>query len=191
MVVIPIRSFRDAKTRLADVLSSSDRERLAEAMATRVVAAAHELAVHVVTEDETVARWAAGLGAHVIDPGVRGLNAAVAAAQEILRQQLDPAQRMIVAHADLPMAEDLRVVTGPGVAVAPDAARDGSNVLSLPVGAGFSFRYGPGSFAAHRIEAESRGLPFTVVSDGSLALDIDDPTDLAALADPPGSPGRR
>ena len=56
-------------------------------------------------------------------------------------------------------------------------------MLSLPVHAPFTFRYGPGSFAAHRVEAERRGLGFTVIHDPSLALDIDDPADLAALPD--------
>lgn len=182
-VVVPIRSFDDAKTRLAGILPPADRRRLAEAMAERVVRAAHEFPVHVVTDDTAVAAWARDLGAAVIAPGVRGLTPSVSAAREQLRTNLTAHHRIIIAHADLPVAEDLRVVTGDGVAIAPDRAGDGSNVLSLPVHAPFTFRYGPGSFAAHRVEAERRGLGFTVIHDPSLALDIDDPADLAALPD--------
>lgn len=189
VVVIPIRSFDDAKTRLAGVLSPADRRRLAEAMAERVVRAAHELPVHVVSDDASVARWAVSLGAAALSPEVAGLNASVTAAIATLRAELDAAQRIIVAHADLPIAADLRIVTGPGVAIAPDAAHDGSNVLSIPAHADFTFRYGPGSFRAHCDEAAARGLELTVVDDASLALDVDDPADLAALADAqsPGS----
>ena len=182
VVVIPIRSFDDAKTRLSGVLDAADRRRLAEAMAERVVRAARGLPVYVVTDDPEVAEWATALKAAVIAPGVRGLNASVSAAVQRLADELGPDHRVIIAHADLPLADDLRVVTGPGVAIAPDAARDGSNVLSLPIGVDFTFRYGPGSFEAHRTEAAERGLAVTVIEDDSLALDVDDPADLAALA---------
>ncbi|MEM9465386.1 MAG: 2-phospho-L-lactate guanylyltransferase [Actinomycetota bacterium] len=180
-VLIPIRSFDDAKTRLSGVLTPADRTRLAKAMAERVVHAAHGLPVHVVSDDPEVGRWATGVGADVIAPGVSGLNASVTAAVSTVASVADPPQRVIIAHADLPLAEDLRVVTGPGVAIAPDGPRDGSNVLSLPTGAAFTFHYGPGSFAAHRTEAAERGLDFTVVVEPGLALDVDEPADLIRL----------
>ena len=194
VVAIPIRSFDDAKTRLAGVLSAADRRRLAEAMAERVVRAAHDLPVFIISDDADVARWASRLGVDVVAPGVSGLNASVTAAVSLLAADLAHDARIIVAHADLPRADDLRVVTGAGVAIAPDAARDGSNVLSLPAGTEFTFRYGPGSFEAHRREAADRGLEVTVIDDESLALDVDDPADLAALAavdDPDPRPRRR
>lgn len=191
VVAIPIRSFDDAKTRLSGVLSAADRRRLAEAMAERVVRAAHDLPVFIISDDADVARWAKRLGAEIVAPGVSGLNASVSAAVDVLAADLPPDARIIVAHADLPRAEDLRVVTGDGIAIAPDAARDGSNVLSLPATAAFTFHYGSGSFEAHRREAAERGLTFTVVDDESLALDIDDPADLAALAADDESDRRR
>ena len=57
-VLIPLRSFDDAKTRLAGVLSPADRRRLAMAMAERVVRAARDLPVHVVSDDADVLRGA-------------------------------------------------------------------------------------------------------------------------------------
>lgn len=180
-VLIPIRSFDDAKTRLSGVLTPVDRTRLARAMAERVVHAAHELPVHVVSDDRDVARWAATVGAQILAPDVAGLNESVTAAYETIASSAAPPERVIIAHADLPLANDLRIVFGPGVAIAPDEPRDGSNVLSLPTGSPFTFRYGPGSFAAHRAEAEARGLAFTVINDPSLALDVDEPADLVRL----------
>lgn len=182
-VLIPIRSFDDAKTRLAGVLSAADRNRLARAMAERVVHAAHELPVHIVSDDTDVARWARGIGAQVLAPGVAGLNASVTAAADVVAASAEPPARLIIAHADLPLADDLRIVTGVGVAVAPDSARDGSNVLSVPTGSGFRFQYGPGSFAAHRDEAGRLGLAYTIIDDPSLALDVDEPGDLIQLDD--------
>ncbi len=180
-VLIPIRSFDDAKTRLSGVLSAADRTRLARAMAERVVHASRGLPVHVVSDDPEVARWASKMGAEVLAPGVRGLNESVTAAVAAIAAADDAPARVIIAHADLPLADDLRVVAGPGVAIAPDGPRDGSNVMSLPTGEPFTFHYGPGSFAAHCDEAERRGLTVTVIDDASLALDVDEPADLIRL----------
>lgn len=180
-VLIPIRSFDDAKTRLAGVLSPADRRRLAMAMAERVVRAARGLPVFVVSDDADVLRWADRLGAEGLAPGVKGLNESITAAVSQLASSAEPPARVIIAHADLPLADDLRVVTGPGLAIAPDSDRDGSNVMSLPIDAAFTFHYGPGSFTAHRDEAERCGLEFTIVDEPSLALDVDDPGDLVRL----------
>lgn len=180
-VVIPLRSFDDAKTRLAGVLSAADRRRLAMAMAERVLRAARSLPVYVVSDDPDVLRWAGRLGATGIAPDVAGLNESITVAVSQIAGAPEAPARVIIAHADLPLADDLAVVTGPGVAIAPDRERDGSNVLSLPTSADFTFHYGPASFAAHRAEAERRGLDFTVVDAPALALDIDDPADLARL----------
>ena len=48
-VVIPIRAFRSGKVRLADVLSTTERAELAETMADRVVAAAGNLPIVIVS----------------------------------------------------------------------------------------------------------------------------------------------
>ena len=66
---------------------------------------------------------------------------------------------MIVAHADLPLAADLAwLADTDGVTLVPDRHRDGTNVLCVPAGAGFTPAYGAGSFRAHRAEAARLGL---------------------------------
>ena len=183
VVLVPIRSFDDAKSRLADVLSADERRALARTMAATVVMAARDLPVKVVTDDSDVGGWARSVGATVLEPGVSGLNPSIALAFAEVRSELDPVTgRVIIAHADLPLAHDLRVVDGPGVAIAPDRHRDGSNVMSIPASADFEFAYGPGSFELHQREADRLGLGVTVIDDPALALDIDHPDDLAELA---------
>jgi 2-phospho-L-lactate guanylyltransferase len=86
--------------------------------------------------------------------------------------------RVIIAHADLAFVDDLTIMDGLGVSIAPDRHRDGSNVMCLPADSGFRFAYGPGSFARHRAEAERLGLAVRVVEDPTLEVDIDDPDDL-------------
>jgi len=175
-VLVPIRSFDDAKTRLAEVLDAAERRSLARAMATAVVRAALDLPVVVVTDDAEVIEWANTVDARALPVGVAGLNPSVSAAVDSLAAE--GVERVIVAHADLPHARDLRHVDGAAVAIVPDRHGDGSNVLSVPTGAGFRFAYGPGSFARHQAEARRLGLGFEVVDDPDLAWDVDGPDDL-------------
>lgn len=178
IVLIPIRSFDDMKTRLAGALDVDQRRRLAIWMAERVVAAASPYPTRIVTDDLEVAEWTQATRAGVLDPGVQGLNPSVTAAVAAVADE--GYDRAIVAHADLPAARTLEALDTDGIVIAPDTARDGSNVVSVPTGRGFTFHYGPGSFGAHRDEADRLGLRVTIVDDPDLAWDVDDPADLPA-----------
>ena len=178
-VIVPIRSFEGALSRLAGILGGPGCRDLMRQMASRVVAAADGLPVHVATDDADVAAWAADLGAAVVAAGRPGLTNAVSAAVDHLAST--GIERAVIAHADLPLARTLRPAVGPGLTIVPDRHRDGSNVVCVPTGAGFRFSYGPGSFSRHVAEARRLGLAVTVVEDGALAADIDHPEDLLAL----------
>ena len=90
--------------------------------------------------------------------------------------------RLVVAHADLPLASGLAWLADiEGVALVPDRREEGTNVISLPAGCGFSFSYGPGSFLRHREEARRTGLRWRVIRDPRLAWDVDFPSDMAAV----------
>ena len=178
-VIVPIRSFVGALSRLTGILGETRCRDLMRLMASRVVAAADGLPVHVATDDAEVAAWAAGLGAAVVTAGRPGLTTAVSAAVDQLASA--GVERVVVAHADLALARTLCPAVGPGLTIVPDRQRDGSNVLCVPAAAGFRFSYGPGSFGRHVAEARRLGLDVTVVEDDSLAADIDYPEDLLAL----------
>ncbi|HYI60424.1 MAG TPA: 2-phospho-L-lactate guanylyltransferase [Acidimicrobiales bacterium] len=194
-VVVPVKAFRTAKVRLAAALDPAARAELARQMATLVVAAAAPLPVTVVCDDEEVAAWARGLGVTVAwTPGL-GLDGAVEAGVEAVAAT--GADRVVVAHADLPLARDLApLADGPRdeVTLVPDRRQDGTNVIVLPARCGFRFAYGPGSFARHRAEAARLGLAVRTIRDARLGWDVDLPTDLdlpteadlarAAVADP-------
>jgi 2-phospho-L-lactate guanylyltransferase len=177
-VLVPVKSFRQAKVRLAPALSDAERAALAESMATRVLEAARSLPVSVVCDDPYVAQWAAGNGAAVIwRPGL-GLNGAVTDGVEHLTHQ-HKAIEVVVAHGDLPLADDLTRVTGfAGITLVPDRHDDGTNVLCIPTDVGFAFAYGPGSFTRHRDEADRLQLPYRVLRDPRLGWDVDVPADL-------------
>ena len=181
VVLVPVKAFSEAKMRLSGVLTPPERAALARKLAERVLSAARPLPVAVVCDDNEVARWAEGLGAHVLsEPGV-GLNAAVATALSQLTSK--GYCRVVVAHGDLPLVTNLAwLADEEGIVLVPDRHLDGTNVISLPAGCGFRFSYGPGSFARHQTEAERTGLPWKAVRDDSLAWDVDLPADMTAVA---------
>jgi len=181
-VVLPIRSFTDAKARLATVLDPHQRAELAEQMAERVIQAAGEMHVVVVSSAPEVREWATRHHAEIADdPG--GLNEAAGAGREACR--VGGCTRVVIAHADLPRARSLEsLARDPDeavVALVPCHRDDGTNVLSVPVDAPFRFAYGVGSFQRHVAEARRLGLGVRVVRAPDLAFDVDAPEDLAGL----------
>lgn len=186
-VLVPVKAFHEAKARLAPTLGPSARAALARELADRVVDAARPLPVAVVCDDDAVAQWAADRGAEVIWRPGRGLNGAVEDGVAHLAEQA--VERVVVAHADLPLAETFDgLLTQPGVVLVPDRHEDGSNVVVVPATSGFRFHYGPKSFAHHQIEAQRLGLDITVVRSARLCWDIDTPDDLLLPEHPTAAP---
>ena len=182
-VLVPVKSFREAKVRLTPALDPRARARLARAMAATVLQAARGLPVAVVCDDPEVGDWATDLGAEVLwRPGL-GLNGAVTDGVRTLAD--DGVDRVVVAHADLPHARDLRPVAeeaADGIVLVPDRHEDGTNVIALPAACGFRFAYGPGSFARHRAAAEQTGLAVRIERERTLTWDVDVPEDLEVPA---------
>ena len=178
-VIVPIRSFNDALSRLESVLNPAERRSLMRDLAAGVLAAARPLEVFVATDDDEVAAWTETQSAEVLRVRTSGLSASVAVAVDQLQSR--GYTRVVVAHADLPRVHDLGGMVGPGLVIAPDRHYDGSNVMCVPTNADFCFSYGPGSFQRHVTEAERLELSVTVVDDPTLSWDLDSPEDLVAL----------
>jgi 2-phospho-L-lactate guanylyltransferase len=172
---VPLKTFDAAKERLGDELNAEDRAELMQSLAARVLAAAVGLRRWVVCDSASVAQFALTHGAEVIWRG-GGLNPSVQmAVQQLGREGFS---HVIVCHGDLARpssfaefapSEDCMVIAG-------DRRGDGSNVVSVPTDAGFTFTYGPGSFQRHREEALRCGLDVLTVD--TLQLDVDTPEDL-------------
>ena len=186
-VLIPVKGFRLAKGRLADRLDEAERSELARTMASQVGKAAGSLPTKIVCNNDEVADWARAVGAEVLWIDADGLNPAITAAVATLEAVPDPSEgtavssHVVIAHADLPHAETLDGLAEAGtVTIVPDRHLDGTNVMALPLGAGFEFHYGPGSFEAHCAEALRCGLDLRVRRVTALEFDIDTPDDLDA-----------
>ena len=186
-MLIPVKAFHQAKLRLHPALDPAERETLARSMAERVLAAARPWPVAVACDDIAVAEWARARGALVVwEPG-RGLNGAVEAGVDHLRDC--GVRQVTVAHADLPWALDLGTVgVTPGITLVPDRFRNGTNVVAVPADCGFRFSYGPGSFSRHLVEASRVGIPARVLDRPDLAYDVDEPQDVVPVAAAPGRP---
>ena len=211
--VVPLRDGVSGKSRLAAVLDAGARRRLVRVLARHVVStllAADGIdRVVVVTADPVFTRETlAGLPVEVLEqPADRpGLNAALEHAREVLAEE-GPAPRLLVAHADLPAltpADVTALLAEPApVVIATDRYRSGTNLLVIPFEvkvsslatagkvsspglegeAGFRFRFGVGSLAAHLDEAAAHGLAASVVDRPGTAVDLDTADDWSQLPD--------
>lgn len=177
-VLIPVKAFGDAKSRLAPALPEPERVALARRMATHVVRAAAPLPVTVVCDDQEVAAWARQMGATVAWAREPGLNEAVRTGITALAH--DGVEVAVVAHADLPFAQRLdRVLRFDGVTLVPDRHDDGTNVVVVPVALPFRFSYGPGSFERHSSEARRAGGLLRIARLPDLQWDVDTARDLS------------
>ena len=182
--VIPVKTFADGKSRLAEVLPPAEREALARAMFSHVIGAAK--AAEGVAQVCLLGTSRQGLDADLpllADPG-GGLNPALQFALEAL--SAEPVTRMLILFGDLPTvsADEVAMLASGGtntVLIAPDRHGSGTNALSLPLPAAgaFDFDFGPESFVKHCAEIERLGLNLEVVRSDGLARDVDEPDDLA------------
>lgn len=181
-VVIPIRSFAAGKSRLARALPAAERAELLRVMADGVVRAAEDLPTVIVSSAPEVKFWAKIRDLSCVeDPG--SLNGAAAAGVEWARSYAFA--RVVIAHADLPLATTFSPVVdgaeGYSVVVVRGNRGRGSPVLSISTMTPFRFAYGPGSFDRHVREARGRNLPVRTVLNAGLATDLDTPEDFNRL----------
>lgn len=170
--LVPVKSFRAAKARLAGVLSPDQRIELATWMASRVLVAARPLPTFVACDDDDVAEWAEAAGAHVLwGPGL-GLNGAVDHGVSTIAGKGH--DHVVISHGDLPLAHRLDAIARDGeIVLVPDRRLDGTNVLSRPCSVELPAAYGGGSYRAHLHAALATGAPVTVRRDARLSIDID------------------
>ena len=185
-IIVPHRGLAAAKTRLAPVLDDEEREALARRLLEQVLRVAHEACgdVVVITPSEALAPLVAAAGARLAVQRGMGLNAGLEQARD--EALADGVATLVVLHGDLPNlgTDDVAALTDAlpatrGVAIGPDRMGSGTNGLALRPPDAIAFRFGIGSFAAHRDEAERAGVPLVEVHRPGLAFDLDTPADLA------------
>jgi 2-phospho-L-lactate guanylyltransferase len=185
--VIPVKDAALAKQRLSDALSPRLRKELALAMfqdvLDAVVAVPQLHGIAVVTADHDVAEIARRSGAEVWPEGAHdGHTGAVTAAARRLAAK---SSAMLTLPGDIPLVstDDIRRVltahlAAPGFTIVPAWDERGSNAIVCSPADVVPLRFGPDSYFPHLAAARAVGLTPTVVRNGAIALDVDEPSDL-------------
>ncbi len=191
IAVLPVKRFAEAKRRLAAGIDDERREAVVAAMLDDVLEAIGEARsierTIVVSDEPRAAASAAAAGAEVVpDPGEGGHPGAALAG--IARAEQLGAGCVVLLPGDCPLLEPReldRLLTGlPAsyVAIVPDRHGSGTNALALAPPRAIRPAFGEGSCARHVDSAREAGVPFAVEELASLALDLDTPADVVALA---------
>ncbi|MGP3790583.1 2-phospho-L-lactate guanylyltransferase [Pseudomonas sp. B392_1p] len=195
--VVPVKNFSAAKSRLGTCLGSSQRARLAWAMAADVITAlkASNAAdrLYMLSDSSDTCGLAAALDITWLDEAsvtaLPGLNAGIAGVARLAAR--DGATALLVIHADMPLltADDIRLVVSTWQALDGDqrvvmvrSNDGGTNLLLAEHPQAFTYHYGPDSHARHSRECIRRHCANTTIKLSSTALDVDSVDDFHSLA---------
>lgn len=189
-IVVLVKDFDSAKQRLGPALDPRSRRALARRNAERAVRAAAAGGRRlVVAGSQEVADMATRLGAQaVVEPRQEGQN--VAAKRGIAYAVEGGAVAVVLLSSDLPFVtaksvrELLQVATQietPAVVAVPAVGRGGTNALYLRPPDAITLHFGADSLEGFRREAETRGVNFVIHESKAMALDLDEPDDLARV----------
>ncbi len=198
-IVIPIKNLADAKQRLSDVLTPSQRSELVMGMLEDVLGRVSELdrgRVWVVSSDSHALDLARLFGAVPLQE-IRsvGYNEAIITWLRALPDETNVA----VIPGDIPLANEaeLRALIHPvskttsHIRIAPAHDFEGTNGLFLSSRRLIRPAFGPGSFGQHFKLARSASIEPEVLNAPDMARDVDTPDDLRFLIDqkPGGATG--
>jgi 2-phospho-L-lactate/phosphoenolpyruvate guanylyltransferase len=190
LAILPVKSFCSAKQRLAESLGAGSRQALAQAMFSDVLGTLRRTEgldeVAVVTADRAAESAARSHGVVVLaDPVQQGQSKA--AAIGIRHALANGFDRVALLPGDTPLVRPTDITgllnrSGTGVTIVPDRHGTGTNALVLTPPDAIDPSFGPDSRARHVALAEAAGVEHRVDGVEALALDVDTPDDLAALA---------
>ena len=197
-MVVPIKAFESAKTRLSERLDPNQRACLAQASADRVLRSVADcdfvdLRIAVVDTDQA-AKMALHYNFEVLKrPDLYGQSAVVGAGFAAAMKR--GATNVLTVSADVPLVRPKDIAEmlkpkGPVLVMVSDREGLGTNALRLDPAIDFRLHFGPDSLASHQREAAILGLPVKVIDNRRVRIDIDTPDDIDAL-EVSGPDGRR
>jgi len=199
--VIPVKEFDGAKHRLSDLMSPSQRRRLAETMLTDVLDAVagcrHLAGVMILTIDPDATVLGQNIGARILTEGARdGHTGSVNAGRRILARE--GRGGMITIPGDIPAvrAGEIDAVlsahrAAPSFTISPAHDDQGSNAVVCSPPEQVALRFGDNSYFPHLDAARRQGIEPTIIRQPGIAVDIDHPRDLALFLRMPQSEGTR
>lgn len=195
MILVPVKNLSGAKQRLASILGQSMRKELAQAMLFDVLSTLANWdccpEVGIVTSDPYAISLAQSFNFEVIaDRANVSETDAISMATELCVAR--GVENTLVIPGDIPLirAEELnRILEGApveGAVLVPAADGRGTNAAFRAPAGLFPLRFGNDSFKPHLAAARATEKPCVVIELPGIALDVDTPPDLRALADAPG-----
>jgi len=195
MILVPVKNLSNAKQRLAAVLDQPSRTELAHAMLLDVL--------------ETLANWGNRPEVGIVTSDPYALMLAQRFAFTVIQDHsnisetdaIEMATRYCQTHSiddSLVIPGDIPLIQATELQMILDAAPEEGSVL-VPAGDGrgtnaafrrpaglFPLRFGNDSFKPHFAAAKATGKPCVVLSFPGIAMDVDNPSDVALLAGAPG-----
>ena len=190
-LLLPIKDLRNAKLRLAAVLTPEERFGLAQAMLSDTIHAIRGVQqankIFVITNYEPAMEVAAKLGWEVLrEERQISESASVDFASRLCAEA--GVTSLLRLPLDLPLvqASDIDELlftecAAPSVVMVPSRDGTGTNAILRTPPALFPSHFGPDSFVKHRREAEQVGATIIVRRNPRLEMDVDDEADLRAL----------
>jgi len=196
MILVPVKNLSNAKQRLAAILDQASRTELAQSMLFDVLEALgtwqQRPEVGIVSSDPFALELAEHFRFEVI-PDTRNISETDAidmATQACLERGVEST---LVIPGDIPLiqswelAKVLELAPKEGSVLVPAADGRGTNAAFRRPANLFPLRFGNDSFRPHRAAAAATGKPCVVVPLHGIAIDIDNPSDLAQLLTAPGN----
>lgn len=190
--LVPVKDLSRAKERLSSILSPYERTILAHAMLEDVLRALKGSRtldrLFVVTSDENAIEIAAGLGAEIIQEKTQeGESKSVDSASATCMDMGAESVLVIPGDAPLVTSQDVDFIlekekTYSSVILVPSRDEMGTNAILRKPPDAIPSRFGLDSFRKHISEAERRNIPYEIHKVPRIALDIDEPEDLALFA---------
>ena len=189
--LLPLKRFQQAKRRLKDSLTLTQREAFFHAMVEDVLTAlagSERLAgVLVISADERTHALASEYGAEWLrERGPCDLNGAITQGAQYLADA--GREGVMVVPGDVPLitsAEVDNIVSlhgpSPAVTIVPASGDDGTNALLVSPPRLIEFAYGKGSREAHLAAARAAGVTPQRIASPGFAVDIDRPDELHTL----------
>jgi 2-phospho-L-lactate guanylyltransferase len=180
--LIPVKPFNEGKSRLASILSESERYQLnvkCLCKTLNVLSGVKTIEkMLVISRDPEALKIADQAKAQtLVEEGNRGLNQALYQANNTLDKTCD---LILVIPTDLPLlaGEDVQKIlelgaTPPVVVIVADRRNKGTNALLVnPVGC-IRYRFGENSSKKHMAEAQKRGIRAILTDIQGISLDLD------------------
>ena len=188
-IVVPVKSPKLAKHRLASVMSEPERTRLATTMARDVfgvIAQLTDTARFVVSDDPDVREEGRRFGLEPVEDRTgQGQSAAVGQGFSLAWERGFPVALTIPGDVPGITLDELRRFSEYRreieVLLAPDRGRIGTNGLRLAPPHAISLAFGEDSFNLHRAAAARANRSFAVLEVEGLRYDLDTPDDVVAF----------